>query len=86
VLSMKLNRYSSPIHDVPVDFLADPDGGWDYAELVRSAGYPTTSAKVMIGALTEDWCGFPAGAAVVVGPPGATPAFSVIDCRQARVA
>ena len=67
-------------NEVPVDFLADPDGRWDYEGLVQAAGFAERSGRVAIGALTEPFQGFPEGAAVVEWAFAGHCARALVNC------
>lgn len=75
---------SVPLGRVPVDFFADPDGTWDFETLVLHAGFQQELGEVAIGALTEPYVGFPAGAAVVAVSAGAHIAVALVDCTRWR--
>jgi hypothetical protein len=73
-----------PLSRVPVDFFADPDGTWDFEALVAHAGFQHELGEVAIGALTEAYSGFPAGAAVVAVSAGSHIAIALVDCTGWR--
>jgi hypothetical protein len=75
---------SVPLGRVPVDFFADPDGTWDFETLVLHAGFQQELGEVAIGALTEAYVGFPAGAAVVAVSAGAHISVALVDCTRWR--
>jgi hypothetical protein len=67
---------------VPVDFFADPDGIWDFESLAAIAGFEP-DAGVAIGALTKDFCGHPAGAAVVTLNTKKRAYVAIVECPVA---
>ena len=77
---MKTLRTDVAVQSIPVDFLADPDGFWEYDSLAQSAGFDSETAGFAVGALTEPFEGFPEGAAVVTLTQGSTCAVALVDC------
>jgi hypothetical protein len=73
-----------PLSRVPVDFFADPDGVWDFEALVAHASFQHELGEVAIGALTESYAGFPAGAAVVAVSAGEHISIALVDCTRWR--
>jgi hypothetical protein len=71
-----------PLARVPVDFFADPDGVWEFEALVTHAGFQHELGEVAIGALTESYAGFPAGAAVVAVSAGQHISVALVDCTR----
>ena len=65
---------------IPVDFLADPDGVWEYDALTRRAGFDAQWGEVSVGALTRPFAGFPEGAAVVAFTSGEECSVALMDC------
>ena len=65
---------------IPVDFLADPDGSWEYDTLTRVAGFDEQRGQVSVGALTRPFAGFPEGAAVVALMSGSEWSVALVDC------
>lgn len=65
---------------IPVDFLADPDGSWEYDALTRQAGFDERGGQVSVGALTRPFAGFPEGAAVVALMDGSEWSVALVDC------
>jgi hypothetical protein len=85
---MRVAIHLPSLAGIPVDFFADPDGPWEYEDLVRSAGLDpeaaqAASCELFIGALTETYLGFPEGAAVLwfSSPRGC--AVRLVDCGAA---
>lgn len=68
---------------IPVDFLADPDGAWEYEALTRCAGFDEAGGQVSVGALTRPFEGFPEGAAVVAFMTGSHCSVALVDCTDA---
>ena len=68
---------------IPVDFLADPDGIWEYEALTRRAGFDVQWGQVSVGALTRPFAGFPEGAAVVAFTNGSQCSVALVDCTAA---
>ncbi len=62
---LRISRFRMDVSRVPVDFLADPDGDWEFDSLVEAAGFDPENPGVCIGALTQAFKGFPEGSAVV---------------------
>jgi len=77
---MRAAPISSALEDIPVDFFADPDGCWEYDELVHVAGFEQAWGQLSIGALTEPYSGFPEGAAVVLFSNAEECAITLVDC------
>ena len=71
---------------IPVDFLADPDGTWEYDTLTRRAGFDAQWGEVSVGALTRPFAGFPEGAAVVAFTSGNQCSVALVDCIAADAA
>jgi hypothetical protein len=84
--STNVLHLSLPLSRVPVDFFADPDGSWDFEGLVASAGFQHELGEVAIGALSEAFAGFPAGAAVVAVSAGQHISVALVDCTRSRAA
>ena len=82
---MKVSRYQVSLKQVPVDFFADPDGLWDFESLAEAAGFDPDQG-VAVGALTGDFRGHPAGAAVVTLNAKRRPYVAIIECPVHRVA
>jgi hypothetical protein len=83
--AVKSLRTEAKVDVIPVDFLADPDGFWEYESLARSAGFVLESrgresGLMAVGALTEPFEGFPEGAAVVTLTTDSTCAVALVDC------
>lgn len=72
----------SQADEVPVDFFADPDGEWEYEDLLRVANLDPAWGKVEVGALTRGFGGFPEGAAVVTLRVGDRLSVVLVDCTQ----
>jgi hypothetical protein len=68
---------------IPVDFLADPDGTWEYETLTRRAGFDAQWGQISVGALTRPFAGFPEGAAVVAVMSGNQWSVALVDCMAA---
>jgi hypothetical protein len=64
-LPSRITRYAALASSVPVDFLADPDGEWEFDSLVEAAGFDPNNPRVCVGALMRPFGGHPEGAAVV---------------------
>jgi hypothetical protein len=84
---MRVASHIPSLAGIPVDFFADPDGRWEYTELVRSAGFdpesdPEGSDELFIGALTEPYLEFPEGAAVVWFSSARGCAVRLVDCTS----
>ncbi len=77
---MKLVLSPAKLNAIPVDFLADPDGSWDFESLARRAGFDERWGEVAVGALTEPFGGFPEGAAVVAFTSGSQCSVALVDC------
>lgn len=77
---MRVAPISSPLEEIPVDFLGDPDGPWEYDELADAAGFDEGWGQLSIGALTEPYAGFPDGAAVVMLTTADHYAVVLVDC------
>ncbi len=71
------------VNAIPVDFLADPDGVWEYDLLARQAGFDQQWGELSVGALTEPFDGFPEGAAVVTLRTGNQCSVALVDCTSA---
>jgi hypothetical protein len=83
---MRVAAILCPLDEVPVDFLADPDGVWEFESLTAAAGFEEAWGRISIGALTAPYRDFPEGAAVVLlEAPGEWSAITLVDCT-ARVA
>jgi hypothetical protein len=63
----------------PVDFFADPDGGWTYEGLAEAAGFALESG-VAIGVLSRDHFGHPEGSAIVTLNAESRPYVAVVEC------
>jgi hypothetical protein len=83
---MRVAPVSSPLEEIPVDFLGDPDGCWEYDQLADAAGFDQGWGQVSIGALTEPYAGFPDGAAVVMLTTADHYAVVLVDCLSRAVA
>ena len=77
---MRVAPVSSPLEEIPVDFLGDPDGVWEYEQLADAAGFDEGWGQLSIGALTEPFAGFPDGAAVVMLTTADHYAVVLVDC------
>jgi hypothetical protein len=77
---MRIAPVSSPLEEIPVDFLGDPDGPWEYEQLADAAGFDPAWGQLSIGALTEPYAGFPDGAAVVMLTTADHYAVVLVDC------
>jgi hypothetical protein len=77
---MRAAPVTSPLEDIPVDFLADPDGRWEYEELALAAGFDEAWGRLSIGALTDPYSGFPEGAAVVMLTTADHCEIALVDC------
>lgn len=77
---MRVAAVSSPLEEIPVDFMADPDGPWEYEQLADAAGFDEGWGQLSIGALTEPFAGFPDGAAVVMLTTADHYAVVLVDC------
>ena len=77
---MRVARTTAELSNIPVDFFADPDGLWDYEDLVQEAGFTGIWGDISIGALGAPFDGFPEGAAVVSLTSGATCSVVLVDC------
>ena len=78
---MRIRRYPLHSDQVPIDFLADPDGCWEYENLVAWAGFdPESEPAPVVGALSEGWRGHPAGAAVVAASTDGGTGVTVVEC------
>jgi hypothetical protein len=77
---MQICLLPAKLDTIPVDFLADPDGSWDYETLARQTGFDVQWGELSIGALTEPFAGFPEGAAVVAFTSGADCSVALVDC------
>lgn len=81
---MRVAAILRPLEDVPVDFLADPDGTWEFGTLAEAAGFDEAWGQISIGALTEPYLGFPEGAAVVLLSAPEESAIALVDCLAER--
>lgn len=81
---MRVAAILRPIDDVPVDFLADPDGTWEFEALAGAAGFDEAWGQISIGALTAPYLGFPEGAAVVLLSAPEESAIALVDCLAER--
>jgi hypothetical protein len=77
---MRVIHSTARVETIPVDFLADPDGTWEYERLAQSAGFDEQWGQLSVGALTEPYEGFPEGAAVVTLTTGAQCSVALVDC------
>jgi hypothetical protein len=77
---MRVSLLPAKLDAIPVDFLADPDGSWDFETLTRFTGFDMQWGQVSIGALTEPFADFPEGAAVVAFTSGAQCSVALVDC------
>lgn len=77
---MRVVLSSQNVDAIPVDFLADPDGVWEYDVLARQAGFDQQWGELSVGALTEPFAGFPEGAAVVTLTTGNQCSVALVDC------
>jgi hypothetical protein len=75
---MRIYRYLDEVSAVPVDFLADPDGEWEFESLVEAAGFDPTADGVTVGALSQTYRGHSDGCAVVVKE--GSNYLAVVDC------
>ncbi len=75
---MRIFRYLDDVSEVPVDFLADPDGEWELDALIEAAGFDPTSEGLSVGALSESYRGHPDGCAVVVKEGSSY--LAIVDC------
>jgi hypothetical protein len=82
---MRVAPISSPLEEIPVDFLGDPDGVWEYEQLADAAGFDEAWGQLSIGALTEPYAGFPDGAAVVMLTTADHYAVVLVDCLSSAV-
>jgi hypothetical protein len=80
---MQICLLPAKLDAIPVDFLADPDGSWDYETLARETGFDAQWGELSIGALTEPFAGFPEGAAVVTFTSGSRCSVALVDCTSA---
>lgn len=81
---MKISRYCLDTNAVPVDFFADPDGDWQFEDLVEAAGFDPERPGVCVGALVAPFEGHPEGAAVVMEMGARKPYVAVVECPPAR--
>src|SRR5262245_38756551 len=81
---MRVAAILCPLDEVPVDFLADPDGTWEFETLAQAAGFEEAWGQISIGALTESYRGFPDGAAVVLLSTPTDSAIALVDCTVSR--
>lgn len=77
---MKLVLSPTQLTAIPVDFLADPDGDWDFETLARRSGFDERWGELAVGALKEPFAGFPEGAAVVAFTSGNQCSVALVDC------
>jgi hypothetical protein len=77
---MKLVLSPAKLAAIPVDFLADPDGDWNFETLARRSGFDERWGEVAVGALKEPFAGFPEGAAVVAFTSGNQCSVAIVDC------
>jgi len=82
---MRVAPVSSPLEEIPVDFLGDPDGVWEFEQLADAAGFDEGWGRLSIGALTESFAGFPDGAAVVMLTTADHYAVVLVDCLSNAV-
>lgn len=79
---MRTERYrldeATRVEQLPVDWMADPDGPWTFEALVEAAGFGPETDGVLIGALTEAFDGHPDGSAVVCRDGASY--LAVIEC------
>ncbi|HKO93296.1 MAG TPA: hypothetical protein VJU61_19205 [Polyangiaceae bacterium] len=80
---MRSIAISAPLENIPVDFFADPDGCWEYEQLVREAGLDQAWGQLSIGALSQPYAGFPEGAAVVMLATAQLCSIVLVDCTRA---
>ena len=78
--SMTVVLSPAKLDAIPVDFLADPDGNWEYDALTQRAGFDEQGGLVSVGALTRPFAGFPEGAAVVAFMSGDQCSVALVDC------
>jgi hypothetical protein len=71
--------YAVPLDQFPVDFFADPDGGWTYEGLAEAAGFALEDG-VAIGVLSRDHFGHPEGSAIVTVNAESRPYVAVVEC------
>ena len=71
--------YAVPLDQFPVDFFADPDGGWTYEGLAEAAGFSLEDG-VAIGVLSRDHFGHPEGSAIVTINAESRPYVAVVEC------
>ena len=71
--------YAVALDQFPVDFFADPDGGWTYEGLAEAAGFALESG-VAIGVLSRDHFGHPEGSAIVTLNAESRPYVAVVEC------
>jgi hypothetical protein len=77
---MKISRYTLSLDHVPVDLFADPDGAWEFNDLVEAAGFDPEKPGIVIGALSEPFHGHPEGCAVVAELGRAKSFVAIIEC------
>lgn len=80
---MKITRYAIGPSQVPVDFLADPDGVWEFDGLVEAAGFDPDQRGIAVGALIKAFRGHPPGSAVVAEVFGARVAGGAVSAAGA---
>ena len=83
---MKLVLSPAKLAAIPVDFLADPDGDWNFETLARRSGFDERWGEVAVGALKEPFAGFPEGAAVVAFTSGNQCSVAIVDCTTPEAA
>ena len=71
--------YAVALDQFPVDFFADPDGGWTYEGLAEAAGFALEDG-VAIGVLSRDHFGHPEGSAIVTLNAESRPYVAVVEC------
>lgn len=64
-LPARITRYPAGSGSIPADYLADPDGAWEFDSLVEAAGFDPNNPRVCVGALSRPFGVHPEGAAVV---------------------
>jgi hypothetical protein len=78
--NVKAHSYFVQDDAIPVDFLADPDGNWDWETLVGLAGFDPGEPLVWLGALAGRWRGHPPGSAVVTAPGARGRRLAIVEC------
>lgn len=71
--------YAVALEQFPVDFFADPDGGWTYEGLAEAAGFSLESG-VAVGVLSKEHFGHPEGSAVVTLNAESRPYVAIVEC------